>query len=972
MKWNHRIGFRFIIVLCGFGWNASTRADEFDFFESQVRPLLFDHCYKCHSEKKTGGGLSLESPSDWLKGGDSGPAIVPFDPDSSLLLEAVRYQSLEMPPQEENNRLTPAQIAVLETWIRRGAHAPERVTAKIGGMDHDAAKNWWSFQPLAAINSPLTSKQIDQQIDSQIDEHNLPHLPIADKRTLLRRVTYDLTGLPPTPDELKDFLDDSSEQAFSHVVDRLLESPQYGVHWGRHWLDVVRYADTAGENTDRPLPHAWRYRNWVFDAWNQDLPFDEFAMKQIAGRLPSHDLQAELDGEGIIATGYLAVARRFGHDIDKDMHLTYEDVIDNLGKSFLGLSLSCARCHDHKYDPVTQEDYYALYGIFASSKFSYPGCEPFGQPKDLIPLLGEEQVKTIQAKHRMEIAAFESVIGVESAQSETIAHLMNQSSRVINEQRVNEGQIVPISSNDSGNSKPISMRKGELLTITIMPNENHGADTTQIVWKIQSDLHAEQSWHSDELIDHFSKGQPTIRIRQADWLLIDRSSTPQLLRNPNQNVSNVPALVSFTNAELPSALVNQSKDSVAVWTNLPGRALFLHPGPQQNVAIGWICPEDGSYSISGSITDSHPAGLDGVSFRVEHFYEPALGREFATLSELNLRPKPVRPPDPVIPVAYGVVDGTPQNSALHLRGDPEQPKDAIDRRWLDIFGGKVLKRPDKSGREELAEWIAANPLFSRVIGNRIWQWHFGQGLVETANNFGSRGAAPTHPILLDQLASHLVSSGFSIKSLHRLILGTQAYQRCSQSGLSQQLDPNNRWLSGFSRRRLTAEEIRDSLLFAGGEINLNTATSHPFPPEREWTYTQHNPFMAVYPSNHRSAFLMVPRQQRHPYLAIFDGADPNTSTPRRQQTIVPAQSLYFLNAPFFHEQARLFSTRFSNIEDTRQRLNAMHQTVFTRDVHQEEFDLYRKHLDSHAESLETGWLGIARVLLSSNEFLYID
>ena len=434
----------------------------------------------------------------------------------------------------------------------------------------------------------------------------------------------------------------------------------------------------------------------------------------------------------------------------------------------------------------------------------------------------------------------------------------------------------------------------------------------------------------------------------------------------------MPALVSFTNAELPSALVNQSKDSVAVWTNLPGRALFLHPGPQQNVAIGWICPEDGSYSISGSITDSHPAGLDGVSFRVEHFSEPALGREFATLSELNLRPKPVRPPDPVIPVAYGVVDGTPQNSALHLRGDPEQPQDAIDRRWLDIFGGKVLKRPDKSGREELAEWIAANPLFSRVIGNRIWQWHFGQGLVETANNFGSRGAAPTHPILLDQLASHLVSSGFSIKSLHRLILGTQAYQRCSQSGPSQQLDPNNRWLSGFSRRRLTAEEIRDSLLFAGGEINLNTATSHPFPPEREWTYTQHNPFTAVYPSNHRSAFLMVPRQQRHPYLAIFDGADPNTSTPRRQQTIVPAQSLYFLNAPFFHEQAKLFSTRFSNIQDTRQRLNAMHQTVFTRDVHQEEFDLYRKHLDSHAESLETGWVGIARVLLSSNEFLYID
>ncbi|MCP3691819.1 MAG: DUF1549 domain-containing protein, partial [Planctomycetaceae bacterium] len=229
--------------------------------------------------------------------------------------------------------------------------------------------------------------------------HGLQPNGSTDKRTLIRRATYDLTGLPTRPSEVESFLSDDSPKAFDRVITRLLDSSQYGVHWGRHWLDVVRYADTAGENTDRPLPHAWRYRNWVLEAFNRDMPFDSFARQQLAGDILGAGGTVQQRQEGIVATGYLAIARRFGHDIDKDIHLMHEDVIDNLGKNFLGLTLGCARCHDHKYDPVTSDDYYALYGIFSSTRFAFPGCEPKGQPRDLVPLLSQPEVDARKAAY---------------------------------------------------------------------------------------------------------------------------------------------------------------------------------------------------------------------------------------------------------------------------------------------------------------------------------------------------------------------------------------------------------------------------------------------------------------------------------------------------------------------------------------------------------------------------------------------
>ncbi|MBP8257419.1 MAG: DUF1549 domain-containing protein, partial [Opitutaceae bacterium] len=370
-----------------------------EFFESRVRPVLVEHCYECHSAEKTKGGLALDTKLGWEKGGDSGTAIVPGKPNESLLIKAVRYhdEDLAMPPQKKGGKLPDSTIAGLTEWVKIGAPDPRVAVAKFGGMKADEAKSWWAFQPLPKAENTRT---IDGFIDAKIAEAKLQPATPADPRTLIRRAAYDLTGLPPTPEEVDAFVADKSPDAFAKIVARLLASPQYGVQWGRHWLDVVRYADTAGENTDRPLPHAWRYRNWVMEAFSRDMPYDEFVRLQLAGDVLNANKPEREHSEGIIATGYLAIARRFGHDIDKDMHLTFEDVIDNVGKNFLGLTTGCARCHDHKYDPITAQDYYALYGIFSSTRFAFPGCEPKGQPRDMVPLIPAAQVETLMKPWR--------------------------------------------------------------------------------------------------------------------------------------------------------------------------------------------------------------------------------------------------------------------------------------------------------------------------------------------------------------------------------------------------------------------------------------------------------------------------------------------------------------------------------------------------------------------------------------------
>jgi len=947
-------------------------SQQLEFFEEQVRPLLVTRCYSCHAGTKARGGLLLDTANGWQRGGDSGPAIVPGRPDESLLIDAINYGSLEMPPPDAGGKLSATEIEVLTSWIQMGAPDPRRGTESLGGMSLDEAKSWWAFQPLPNIDGLADPQHIDRLLNKALQREGLTANEPADRRTLIRRATFDLTGLPPTADEVGAFLADRSPDAFNRVIERLLASPQYGVNWGRHWLDVVRYADTAGENTDRPLPHAWRYRNWVFDSFNRDTPFDEFVRLQLAGDILAADQDDKQRAEGIVATGYLAIARRFGHDIDKDMYLTHEDVIDNLGKNFLGLTLGCARCHDHKYDPVNSQDYYALYGIFESTRFAFPGCEPKGQPRDLVPLAPQSEVDALTASYQAELAKFEQWEKSIADHAQRLKELAAGASSVLAEAAVEEGKATSIHAGREDQVSNLSLRKGEVLQLTILPNANHGADTTRIELEIAlTSGPARRTWNPENLIDRFTAAGPAITQDGALWCLLDVSDGPTFLRDKKQDINGVAGLRGWAKGDLPSAIVTAGTEPAAVWTTLPPRAFFVHPGPTQNVAVAWVCPADGTYQLRGTVTDAHPAGgLDGVSFRLEHFASPEFGAGLAAVGQQISSEPPQRPEPPAIPVAYAVVESQPRNAKFQKRGDPEQPGDEVARRWLTIFGGDKVAAEGGSGRAQLADWVAGNPLAARVIVNRVWGWHFGRGLVRSSNDFGARGEAPTHPELLDGLTARFVASGYRIKELHRLIMQTAAYQRAS--AVPGQSDPDNRWLSHFTRRRLTAEELRDSLLTVSGQLDQTTGESHPFPPESTWRFTQHNPFNAVYETNRRSAFLMVQRQRRHPFLALFDGADPNASTPVRDTTTVPTQALYLINDPFFHEQAGVFAASLSKLPDNSSRIHHVYQTLFQRAATGLEQQRLTEFLAAYPASDEEKWSALTRVLMASNEFLYVD
>ncbi len=979
-----------LLIVFGCGLAGSARADglspeETAFFEKSVRPLLVKHCYECHSGPKSGGGLSLETRAGWAKGGDSGPALVAGKPDESILIKAVSYQDgLAMPPEEKGRaRLTAEEVAVLTEWVRRGAPDPRVAAAKLGGMSRDDAQGWWAFQPIADAKVPLIEpaprSDVDRFLDARLAAEGLTSVPAADRRTLIRRATYDLTGLPPTAEEVEAFLNDPAEEeaAFAKVVERLLASPEYGVQWGRHWLDVVRYADTAGENTDRPLPHAWRYRNWVFDAFRRDMPYDEFVRMQFAGDLLKQNAPEPERNEGIVATGYLAIARRFGHDIDKDFHLTVEDVIDNLGKNFLGVTIGCARCHDHKYDPITAQDYYALYGIFDSTRFAFPGCEPKGQPRDLVPLMTPPEIETRMAPWRATVAARDAEVKrrTEMTTPARLKTLAAEKSRVLAKAAVGEGASVPLNGVDNQPLR-VQLHKGEILQLSVAPNANHGADSTLVEWTIEGAPAADGTrtrWSVADLIPTLTTGNPVTAPDQSAWCFLHLPDGPGFLNERKDSISGRPELRAWSAGDTPSVFVNASEQPVPVWTTLPPRSFFVHPGPDRPVAVAWIAPVDGEFEINGRVADAHPAALDGVTFTLEQIASAEFGAALVEAGKLLSAPLPDPGPEPVIPVAYAVIDAQPHDAPLQERGDPEKKGEAVPRRWLEIFGGTPLPPESGSGRRQLGDWIAAHPLTARVMANRIWQWHFGAGLVRSPNDFGSRGERPTHPELLEWLSRRFVDSGYSVKAMHRIVMNTAAYRRGSVlPSWPAERDPENRLLAHYPRRRLTAEEIRDSLLAASGGLDLRPGEQHPFPLEKTWTFTQHTPFNAVYETNQRSAYLMVQRQRRHPFLALFDGADPNASTPVRQATTIPTQTLYFLNDPFFHAQAGRLAAELLGQPDDAKRVAFAYRRLLQRAPTEAESARAARFFASYPGTPEEQWSAWLRVLLASNAFLYVD
>ena len=1012
--------FLVAVIAIGLASKVTTcpaQSDE-DFFESNVRPLLVQHCQECHGEKKQEGNLRLDSRDSWVRGGDRGQTIHPGQPEKSLLMQAVRYDDsdLEMPPAKQ---LTEQEIAVLETWIKRGASDPRTESTTTTAMSLEEAKSFWAFQPLKITTAPPnvddreSQHPIDAFVLAHLQKQNLSPVPLTDRRTLIRRATFDLTGLPPTPTEIDAFVNDKSEDAFESLVERLLDSPAYGERWGRHWLDVARYADTAGDGSDYPVREAYKYRNWVIDAFNKDKPIDEFIREQIAGDILARDGSAEEYADRVTATGFLAIGKRYGYKASPTyQYLDFADVIDSVGRSMLGLSIGCARCHDHKYDPVSAEDYYALYGIMQSTKWAFPGGEEQKRPAHFPPLVpAKEAARLDQAKQETLARLDREIAGLKRERAELNPNFLAGGADLGLESQkpgqppgqpwVSAGPIAVTAEAQSpfdhihpkgkvgvrlGSGQPtdglryvfengLRATPGKQMHFTVdfrtvAAAEQKGAFRFYLGRGVIQSLAVQCSATATEFAIHNGTKWETIRkLTPGTWYTLQLTIDPA--------------------AKKYSGVVG-TPDDLTVFNN-------KSTGPNwDGVADCFICDGFGFVEGAACARDIDNVGLQSVAFSApgtgpvapritDTASKEQLAKIEAEIKDLTAK-RQTAAATIAYPLAYGVTEGSPVNARLQQRGEPHRLGDEVPRRNLEVLGGDLVAKGAGSGRLDLANWITrpTNPLTARVFVNRVWQWHFGRGLVATPSDFGTRGEPPTHPELLDWLAAKFIASGWSIKSLHHLIMSSNTYQLASTDNQDNfAIDPGNQFHWRYSRRPLDAESARDAMLTVSGKLDRNVPLAHPFPPVDTWGFTIHSPFHAVYDSDHRSVYLMVQRNQRHPYLALFDAADPNQSVAKRQPTTTPTQALFWMNSPFVHEQAKDFAKRITTVTgDDRAKILWAFETAHGQIP--EEADVqealtfiyaYRKRLAKDSSKNDPdpqAWSALARVLLTSNQFLYVD
>ncbi|MHB1423294.1 MAG: PSD1 and planctomycete cytochrome C domain-containing protein [Gemmataceae bacterium] len=736
---------------------------DLEFFEKQIRPVLVEHCFKCHGNGKTKGGLSLTSRESLLKGGATGPAIMSGDATKSLLIQAVRYEGeTQMPPK---GKLPERAIADLTDWVKRGAPWPAAAaggdTIRSGGATISAAERaFWAFQPIADPPLPIVRNEgwvresLDRFVLAKLEERGLHPVRPAEKHALLRRVTFDLIGLPPTADEIAAFLGDDSPNAYEKVVDRLLANPHYGERWGRHWLDVARYGeDQAHTFQARLFPYGYRYRDWVVEAFNDDMPYDRFIVEQIAG-----DLLKDGDAEAHrAALGFFALGPHYYQDgaARKLVEATeLDDRIDTLTRGFLALTVSCARCHDHKFDPIAQSDYYSLAGIFRGTKYEEM---PLGPP---------ETVERYN-KAKKEILACEA--------------------------------------------------------------------------KIKQFLKTE------------GKGQGEKKLSD----------------------------------EAKKKLASMRKELEQTKKKAPPQPPMLH-----------------------------------------------------TLSE-----------------------GQPVTMRVYLRGNPDKEGAEAPRRFLRILAGdNPPPFTQGSGRLELAKAIASpiNPLTARVLVNRVWQYHFGRGIVGTPSNFGKLGERPTHPQLLDHLATRFIASGWSIKALHREILLSATYRMsCDGDEHNAAVDPGNQLLWRMNRRRLDVEAWRDALLAASGELEDRLGG-----PSAD---------IGNAANKRRTLYGKVSRHNLDSLLRLFDFPDPNITSGARPVTIVPLQQLFVLNSEFMIARARALAAKANGEnQDDAARIRKTFVRVFGRPASAGEVRLGLAFLQGADKTALSPWEQYAQVLLSANEFTFVD
>ncbi|WP_063816400.1 PSD1 and planctomycete cytochrome C domain-containing protein [Pedosphaera parvula] len=895
-------------------------AEQTEFFEKKIRPILTDNCYKCHSHdsEKVKGGLLLDTRDGLLKGGDTGPAIVAGDLEKSLLIKAVRYKDkdLQMPPSDQ--QLAANQIQDLETWVKMGAPDP-RTTVETSQhsykVDFDKAKQHWSFQPVRKPSIPdaqdsqnWAQTPIDKFVLATLSTKNLSPSQKADKVTLLRRATFDLIGLPPTPKEVDEFLADDSSDAFAKVVDRLLASPHYGERWGRYWLDLAHFSDTRGtqgNNRDERYPYAYTYRDYVIRAFNEDLPYDQFLIQQIA----ADKLDLGEDKHALAAMGFLTSGNRFNNQINDII----DDRIDIIGKSTMALTVTCARCHDHKFDPIPTKDYYALHGVFNSST----------EPKEE-PLIEKPRNS----------AAYQAFQTEYTARKAAAQEFRDEMGKKLKAEMIGKSGSYLLALNEY-KRKTNDISRAAFL-------EKRGLNA-QLGAAWENSLKNWEKRHNPIFAPWIAFAQ-----LQPDEFASKAKDLSAMFYTNKEKGKPINPLISRMFSSAPTSLGQVAARYNSVFNDIEERWQEVMSGYEARKKNSTTpAPEPKGLSDTDQeqvrqlmYANGSPMLLDDQRLNAFINRENKLRNK---RDELEKAVTELLVSHPGSPARASVLEDTekPKDSVVFIKGNPGNRGPQVQRHFLTILSGDDCPPfRDGSGRLELAKDIASrnNPLTARVMVNRIWLHHFGEGLVRTPDDFGTRGDTPSHPELLDYLASYFVEEGWSIKKMHRLIMLSSVYQQSSDNSPRYDvIDPDNRWLWRQNRRRLDFESLRDTILAIGGDLDLTIGGKS--------VKLDAEPY-----SLRRTIYGFVDRKNVPNMFQAFDFASPDLTTGKRETTVVPQQALFMMNSPLVIEQARNVIRRVDvkSQPGAEARVKTLYELIYQREPTEIETRLAMEYLRSDA------------------------
>ena len=914
---------------------TAAETEGLEYFEKHVRPLLAGKCQACHNAQLKSGNIDLSGVEGFVKARDEAALISADNPESSRLLAIVGYESrVKMPP---GGKLPVEEIKVLRDWVLQGAPWPGAGRREVMIPDAqqrsftEEQRNYWAFRPVAKPDLPEVSDRnwtrnpLDRFVLATLEKRGLEPAPAADKVTWLRRASFDLTGLPPSPEHAMSFLDDESPQAFERVVERLLASPLYGERWGRHWLDVARYADSTGNDEDHRYPYAWKYRDYVIEAFNDDMPYDQFVREQIAGDLLPAEDRDEVNRRGIVATGFLALGPKAIAQQDKKRMLydVFDEQIEVVSKAMLGMTVACARCHDHKFDPILTKDYYSLAGIFASTR-SFKNPEAHVSQMLLKPLVPQEDYDRYESEQRE-----------------------------IKNKRIELDNL-----GDIEIERYIESVADRIANYMLGAREvyEHGGDPARVSAERDLDVNQLEKWIA------YLKPTELPRAQLAKWHDAMPAQRADMAAAYQERFGK-------TLKEWHHAIRRWRKSAIALIRNGS-----MPPPPKPRFQAG----------RDRFFFDVYHAKAAPLKFEGEDRERILKPETVATVARLEVEVAELEAramPEP--PMANAVEDGRNVDQRVFVRGDYNAEGEPAPKVFPAIIAGfDQMPATKGSGRLALAEWIAspANPLTARVMVNRIWQKHFGEGIVRTPSNFGKLGTPPTHPQLLDWLAATFVEDGWSVKNMHRRIMLSNAYRMSSQvSAAAAKADPANQWLSHFNRRRLDVEELRDGMLAIDNSIDftMGGTLQSGFGTDRE----NSNDRLSVDPttSRRRMVYLPLRRANLPTLLNLFDFGDAVTSLGKRPVTNVAPQALFMMNSEFVASRAGNLADQLLAVEgwsDT-DRVRHAYISVLTREPDTGELDGAISYVGGFASrfgdaTARDRWQSYCRILLASNDFIYVD